>query len=136
MLAIRLSLAGRHSQLLVKRNNKACNINMGWMFKSPLRHPSNHLIALAYMLDFLLCVPGVLSLVRILCGAAERSPTFKGHHFSSLGAHKELELFLRENLSNNFRMLDSRKWLTAVKLFGETMLVSTPSLNTANRRSR
>jgi hypothetical protein len=33
----------------------------------------------------------------------KRSPTFKGHHFSSLAAHKELEPFLRENLSNNFR---------------------------------
>jgi len=32
----------------------------------------------------------------------KRSPNFKGHHFSSLAAHKELELFLRENLSNNF----------------------------------
>jgi hypothetical protein len=39
----------------------------------------------------------------------KRSPNFKGHHFSSLAAHKELELFLRENLSNNFWMLDSRK---------------------------
>ena len=36
-------------------------------------------------------------------GTAKRSPTFKIHHFWSLGAHKELEVFLRENLSNNFR---------------------------------
>jgi hypothetical protein len=57
----------------------------------------------------------------------KRSPNFKGHHFSSLAGHKELELLLRENLSNNFRCGFQEK-VTAVKQFGETMLVSTPSL--------
>jgi hypothetical protein len=57
----------------------------------------------------------------------KRSPNFKGHHFSSLAAHKELELFLRKNLSNNFGCGFQEK-VTAVKLFGETMVLSTPSL--------
>jgi hypothetical protein len=65
-------------------------------------------MALAYRLDFCCVCPEYFPLLSTVYGAAE-TPTFKGHHFSSLAAHKELELFLRENLSNNFRMLNSRK---------------------------
>jgi hypothetical protein len=34
---------------------------------------------------------------------------FEWHYFSSLGTHKEVEPFLKENLSNNFSVLDSGK---------------------------
>jgi hypothetical protein len=33
------------------------------------------------------CVPGVLSFSAFFMARPERSPTFKGHHFSSFCAH-------------------------------------------------
>jgi len=77
-------------------------------------------MALAYRLDFCCVCPEYFPLLSTVYGAAE-TPTFKGHHFSSLAAHKELELFLRENLSNNFRMLN-QEMPTAAKRFGERCL--------------
>jgi hypothetical protein len=47
--------------------------------------------------------------VGIVYGAAETLANFQRSSLLALSAHKELELFLRENLPNNFRMLDSRK---------------------------
>ena len=105
---LKLNAAGV-AKLAYAADSKSAGVHSPWGFKSLLRHPSNHLIAMAYSWIFCCVCREYFPLLGILSGTAERAPTFKGHHFSSLGAHKELELFLRENLSNNFRMLDSRK---------------------------
>ena len=61
MLRSRSCPVGRSGEIGIRSRLKICRYLVSWGFKSPLRHPSSHLITMTYRPNFLLCVPRVLS---------------------------------------------------------------------------
>ena len=49
-------------------------------------------------------------MLGILYGTAERSPTFKGHHFLSRGAHNEKKLHAGDFIRADSGRVDHRVW--------------------------